>query len=70
MEKGTDIETVRELLGHSTFQVTQKYTHSNDERKREAVEQLSRNEEKEPKLLQICYKNFRENQVSCLFAMN
>ncbi len=41
MEKGVDIETVRDLLGHSSIIITQRYTHSNDDRKRKAVELLS-----------------------------
>ncbi len=41
VEKGVDIETVRDLLGHHSITVTQRYTHSNDDRKRKAVELLS-----------------------------
>ncbi len=41
MEKSVDIETVRDLLGHSSIIITQRYTHSNDDRKRKAVELLS-----------------------------
>ena len=39
--KGADIETIRDLLGHHSIMVTQRYTHSNDDRKRAAVELLS-----------------------------
>ncbi|NIM59224.1 MAG: tyrosine-type recombinase/integrase [Candidatus Aminicenantes bacterium] len=42
---GADIETVRELLGHQSITTTQRYTHSNDDRKRAAVELLSRRAE-------------------------
>jgi excisionase family DNA binding protein len=38
--KGTDIETVRDLLGHHSITVTQRYTHSSDDRKKTAVELL------------------------------
>jgi len=41
VEKGADIETVRDLLGHYSITVTQRYTHSNEDRKRKAVELLS-----------------------------
>jgi len=41
IERGVDVETVRDLLGHHSITVTQRYTHSNDERKRKAVKLLS-----------------------------
>ncbi len=41
VEKGADIETVRNLLGHHSITITQRYTHSTDDRKRSAVELLS-----------------------------
>ena len=41
MAKGVDIETLKELLGHHSITLTQRYIHSNDERKRAAVELLS-----------------------------
>lgn len=40
--KGIDIETIRDLLGHHSITVTQRYIHSNDERKRRAVDVLSK----------------------------
>ena len=45
IENGIDIETVRDLLGHHSITVTQRYTHSSDERKRAAVELLSKKDE-------------------------
>jgi len=45
VESGVDVETVRELLGHHSITVTQRYTHSTDERKRKAVELLTRKAE-------------------------
>jgi len=44
---GTDIETVRQILGHSSLSVTQKYVHSGLDQMRQAVESL-------PKVLNIC----------------
>ena len=41
-EKGIDVETIRDLLGHSSITTTQRYMHSRDERKREAVRLLER----------------------------
>ena len=40
IERGVDIVTVKELLGHSTIILTQHYTHSRSEQRRRAVEQL------------------------------
>lgn len=42
IKKGFDIETVRDLLGHDSIIVTQRYTHSNDESRKEDVEALSK----------------------------
>jgi site-specific recombinase XerD len=42
VNKGVDIETVRDLLGHHCISITQRYTHSNDERKRAAVALLNK----------------------------
>jgi len=39
--RGVDIETVRDLLGHHSITITQRYTHSSDDRKRSAVELLN-----------------------------
>jgi integrase len=40
IEKGEDIETVRDLAGHASLKTTQRYLHSNDRRKKIAVEKL------------------------------
>jgi excisionase family DNA binding protein len=40
VESGVDLITVKELLGHSTVKVTERYTHSSRDSKREAVENL------------------------------
>ncbi len=39
--KGVDIETIRSFLGHCDITVTQRYTHSNQELRRRAVELLA-----------------------------
>ncbi len=39
------------MLGHYSVTVTQRYTHSNDERKREAVEALSNKAEVSDKIV-------------------
>ncbi len=41
VQQGVDLYRVKELLGHSSFELTQRYAHLSDEAKREAVEVLS-----------------------------
>lgn len=41
LQKGADIETVRSLLGHRSILTTQRYTHTDDDRKKRAVELLN-----------------------------
>ncbi|MFZ0462365.1 MAG: site-specific integrase, partial [Candidatus Acidiferrales bacterium] len=41
--RGVDIVTVKELLGHSSITVTMRYTHTNLDAKRAAVEKLLHN---------------------------
>jgi len=40
-ERGVDIVTVQQLLGHSTVTVTTRYKHTNRDSKRSAVARLS-----------------------------
>lgn len=41
LEKGADIRTVQEILGHSSVSVTERYTHTNAKNKKSAIEILS-----------------------------
>lgn len=41
-DAGTDAFTIAAILGHSTIQMSARYTHATDERKRRAVENMSR----------------------------
>lgn len=43
VERGADLITVKELLGHSTVKMTERYTHPNLAQKQKAVETLSQN---------------------------
>ncbi|MFZ0703542.1 MAG: tyrosine-type recombinase/integrase, partial [Candidatus Acidiferrales bacterium] len=43
VSQGVDIVTVQQLLGHSTITVTMRYTHTNLDAKRAAVEKLLHN---------------------------
>lgn len=58
IEAGVDVNTVKEILGHSSITVTERYTHSNREQKEKAVELLvakpGKKAGKEEKLLHIC----------------
>ena len=40
LERGVDIRIVQELLGHSNVKVTERYTHTNQARKYDAVNLL------------------------------
>jgi site-specific recombinase XerD len=41
VNRGVDIVTVKELLGHSSLSVTMRYAHTNFDSKRAAVEKLN-----------------------------
>jgi len=51
--KGVDPRTVQEYLGHSTIQVTERYSHLSKSHKREAIEVLCFARQRETKLKQI-----------------
>ena len=40
LDKGADLRTVQELLGHSHIRTTEKYLHTSDEKKTDAVGRL------------------------------
>jgi len=58
VENGADLITVKELLGHSSVKITERYTHSQSEQKKNAVELLAGKRaaeaKKSEKLLHIC----------------
>jgi integrase len=43
-DAGTDAFVIAAILGHSTIQMSARYTHATDERKRRAVENMSRSQ--------------------------
>lgn len=49
VEKGVDLITIKDLLGHSTVKITERYTHSFYEQKRRAVELLAKNQQERAK---------------------
>lgn len=77
IESGADIITVRDLLGHFSVRVTQRYTHPGQDKKREAVELLLAREAKQPEspesLAHICHISETEKTsrpVIRLFSLN
>ena len=73
LQRGADIETVKELLGHHSVLVTQRYTHSNVEAKRYAVDLLNnrgpKTGQKEPMLLHNC-DMAQETQSKKIVSLN
>ena len=71
IEAGIDIVTVRDLLGHSSVKLTERYTHSRNELKRRAVEILAA--EKPEILAHIWHTQKREDDRPSLtrfYSMN
>lgn len=65
---GVDLITVKDLLGHSSVRITERYTHSNNTQKKRAVELLAR--ENLSDICQITKTNKLKNNVSNLFSIN
>jgi integrase len=81
VEKGVDLITVKDLLGHSSVKTTERYTHSNKEQKRNAVELLhektAEKAKKPENLLHSCDTDKKKSKeelpwktVSRYFSMN
>jgi len=77
IEKGVDLITIKELLGHSTVKTTERYTHSFQEQKKRAVETLAEKSESKLEnredLLHIRYTKKtgqKEKELLSLFSVN
>jgi integrase len=73
VESGVDIITVKELLGHSTVKITERYTHPNQKLKEKAVELLAKRPEKSDDLAHICHterKKKSEKHVTDSISVN
>jgi len=77
VEKGVDIIRVKELLGHSSVRITERYTHSSREERKRAVEFLCqkslRKDQKRQNLLHMRYMRKDKNQsepIISLFSLN
>jgi len=76
VERGVDLITVKELLGHSSVTITERYTHTFSEQKRSAVDVLAAMKRETGiagDLLNICdtsKKEEREKTLTSLFSVN
>jgi len=67
---GVDLITVKDLLGHHSVTVTQRYTHSNAEQKRKAVENLALTEAKPFKFVPNLSTRLEGRILNALFTAN
>jgi len=77
VERGVDLIRVKELLGHSSVKITERYTHSNQEGRKKAVELLCRESLNKPKILENLLHSCDTDEgakksviVSSLFSVN
>lgn len=71
IQNGCDIETLRDLLGHHSISVTERYIHTNLDQKRGVIERIS--EKNEGDLSHICHMDQRKEKEefsSSLFSVN
>ncbi len=66
--KGVDLITIKELLGHHSVRITERYTHSNSEQKKSAVERLA--SKKVTHFVPILSKSKRPLVSNDLFSIN
>lgn len=77
VENGVDLITIKELLGHSSVTITERYTHSFEDQKRKAVELLSDEQPEEDEIPKILLhqsdmedKTQEEKRLISLFSVN
>ena len=77
VERGVDLITVKELLGHSSVTITERYTHSFKEQKRRAVELLGERRHPMAKMVEDLLRHCdtdegkkKEGRLNCLFSVN
>jgi hypothetical protein len=63
-----DLITVKELLGHHSVRVTERYTHANVEQKRNAVAGLASGKKMQP--VHVLSTNGEERCISVMFTVN
>jgi integrase len=72
VEKGFDLITVKDLLGHFSVRVTERYTHTNENRKRQAFDSLVQTkqvEEKKADLAQVGHMDKGHQRAKTLFSI-
>ena len=70
VERGIDIITVMDLLGHHSVVITQRYTHSNSDQKRRAVEKLVQKESESMEVVPILSTQKEKRLLNGLFTAN
>jgi len=70
IESGVDLITVMYLLGHHSVVVTQRYTHSNSDQKKRAVENLVQREEKNLNFVPVLSTQKERKVLNVLFTAN
>jgi integrase len=70
VERGVDIITVKDLLGHHSVVTTQRYTHSNADQKRKAVQNLVPNVQIPPEFVPAVSTEKKEQASIDLFTAN
>jgi integrase len=70
IERGVDLITVKELLGHHSVVVTQRYTHSNSDQKMNAVQRLSQKGEKPHEFVPNLSTKIEDGRLNAFFSVN
>jgi len=70
VERGVDLITVKELLGHYSVTITQRYTHSRSELKQRAVESLARPLSPAPSFVPNLSPRPEDRLLNALFTVN
>jgi integrase len=70
IEMGADIITVKDLLGHHSVVVTQRYTHSSSDQKMNAVQKLAHKEELPREIVPNLSTKIEDGRLNALFTVN
>ncbi len=70
VKKNVDLMIVKELLGHASVVTTQRYLHSQEKEKLQAVETLTNNQYEKPLECQTGVKSYEKNLIIDSFSAN